>query len=85
MCFNQFDMKHIFTFIALAFIFTSCQKKETTYWCQTTASFGAAELATLTMTTKEKDKYVKDHTVEIDGNTSTIIDGERHTSCDPIK
>ena len=78
-------MKAFIYIFALIIFATSCKKTETTYWCQTNASFGTAELVTLTMTAKEKDKYIKDHTVETDGNTSTIIDGERHVTCDPVK
>lgn len=79
-------MKAFIYIFALIIFATSCKKTETTYWCQTTDVNGAdINPRNITMTAKEKDKYVKENTVEIDGNTSTVIAGEKYTSCDPIK
>lgn len=78
-------MRPIFIIFAFAFIFTSCQKKYT-YWCQTSTINGAdLNPVTLDMTEKEKDKYVKSHSVDVDGNTSTVIAGESKTICEKVK
>lgn len=79
-------MRTITFIFAVLVLATSCKKTETTYWCQTSDVSGTdMNPKTLTMTSKEKDEYVKSNTIEIDGNASTIISGEKHTICDPIK